>query len=94
MVSIGVLLIWYVLVELYFVKAYKVKWIKNLLYIIVILGSFYGVSCIPNIYLGAGSYLLCYLALTVCFYYKEIKEVIIRLKARKQKTMIEENNEA
>ena len=83
-VSIFVLLFWYVLVELYFVKAYRVGWIANLLYILLVLAAFYGISFIPNVFLGAGAYLLAYAAITLCLFHGEIKDLLGRLKQRKQ----------
>ena len=83
-VSIFVLLFWYVLVELYFVKAYRVGWIANLLYILLVLAAFYGISFIPNVFLGAGVYLLAYAAITLCLFHGEIKDLLGRLKQRKQ----------
>ena len=83
-VSIFVLLFWYILVELYFVRTYQVKWIKNLLYILLIVGAFYGISFLPNVYLGAGTYLLSYLLITVCLYFEEVKELFNRMKRKKQ----------
>lgn len=83
-VSIFVLLFWYMLVELYFVRTYRVKWVKNLLYIILIVGAFYGISFLPNVYLGAGTYFLAYLLITVCLFRKEIKELRNRTKRGKQ----------
>ena len=56
-VSIGVLFIWYIVVEAYFIRAYKVSWIRNLLYIVLILGGFYGISFIPSIYGAFGAYI-------------------------------------
>jgi len=77
-VSIAVLFVWYILIESYFVKAFKVNWIKNLLYLVIVIGSFYGLTLIPNIYVSAISYFFVYAILTISFYFKEIKGLLKR----------------
>lgn len=83
-VSIIVLLIWYILVELFFVRNYQAKWVKNFLFVILVLGGFYGLSFVPNAFLGLGFYLLFYFALIICLYFREIKDIIMKLKERKR----------
>ena len=89
-VSIFVLLIWYIIVEMYFVKNYKVAWVKNIVYLLLILSSFYLVMLIPNIYISGIVYLVCFIVITLCLYYKLIKEIfnsvisIIKRKRNKQ----------
>ena len=83
-VSIFVLLFWYVLVELYFVRAYRVGWVGNLLYVLLILAAFYGISFLQNVYLGAGAYLLAYACITLCVFFPEVKDLFGRLKRKKQ----------
>ena len=78
-VSIAVLTIWYLLVEYYFIKEYKVKWVKNFIYMLIMIGGFYGVSFIPNIYLSGCAYLTFYIIFTLCIYHNVIKEMYNRL---------------
>ena len=75
-VSILVLLLWYVLVEIYFVRAFKVKWINNFVYMILIICFFYGVSFIPNVYISLISYICAYILVTLLFYHAELGDLI------------------
>lgn len=81
-VSIIVLLIWYIVVEFYFIKEYKVAWFKNLIYILFIIAIFYSCFSIPTIYLALIIYLMIFLLITVVFYHNEIKEIFIRQEKR------------
>lgn len=85
MVSIGVLLLWYILVELYFVRKYHVPWIRNIVYLVLVIGGFYGISFIPNIYLAMGVYFLAFIVLTLIIYFNEVKTLFLKLKNRHKK---------
>ncbi len=50
--SVIVLLLWYFITTIYFVVKYKVKWIKNFIFVIVSILSFYLITIIDNVYLG------------------------------------------
>ena len=93
-VSIGVLFIWYIVVEAYFIRAYKVSWIRNLLYIVLILGGFYGISFIPSIYGAFGAYIGYYAIVTLALYFNEIKGILTKLKNRKAKRAVEKSDTA
>ena len=82
-VSIFVLLAWYIIIELYFIRAYKVKWIKNLLYLVLIIIGFYGISFVPNIFLAMSIYFVFYLMVTFTLYFEEIKLLLTNIKERK-----------
>ena len=84
-VSIIVLLVWYMLAELYFIRKYKVHWIKNICYLLLILGGFYGASFIPNIFLAGGAYIIYYIVITLILFYQEIDNAIKSLKNKKQR---------
>ena len=81
-VSIIVCVIWYVVVDLYYCRKKNQPMLKNLLFLLIALGGFYGDTFIPNIYLSFGSYLLFIGGLITVFYYKEIKELIARRKEK------------
>lgn len=88
-VSIAVLLVWYILVELYFIRAFKVHWVRNLLYILLILGGFYGLSTLHHyekihIALATSGYFLNFAIVTVLIYFGEIKRGITSLKEKKK----------
>ena len=86
-VSIAVLFVWYVIVEAYFIRAYKVSWVRNLIYLVLILGGFYGISFIPNIYGAFGAYVGYYLIVTAVLYNREIRGIISKLKSRRNKAV-------
>lgn len=80
MVSIGVLLVWYLVVEYYFIKEFKVKWLNNFIYMVVIIAGFYGATFIPNIYLAGVSYLGYFLVITAILYRSTALELLKRLR--------------
>lgn len=72
--SIIVMLIWYVLVEHYFISHHHVPWRKNLLYLLVMLTVFYAVTCVPNIYIAFAIYIVAFASITLLFFFKGIRE--------------------
>ncbi|MDE5715804.1 MAG: oligosaccharide flippase family protein [Anaeroplasmataceae bacterium] len=78
-VSLGVLLVWYILVESYFIRTYKVHWIRNLLYLFVMIAAFYGISFIPNIYMACGIYLLSWIGITCVMYIDYVKHIFLKI---------------
>ena len=80
MVSIGVLLVWYLVVEYYFIKEFKVKWLNNFIYMVIIIAGFYGATFIPNIYLAGVSYLGYFLVITAILYRSTALELLKRLR--------------
>ncbi len=74
--SIITMLIWYFYVEFFFVKKYKVKTAKNIIYMIISMALFYGVTFIENIYIGFGIHIVSYLILTYIFFYKDTNNFI------------------
>ena len=79
MVSIAVLIGWYIVVEMYFVREYKVKWFMNFTFMILIIGGFYASVYIPNIYIAGVSYLLYAVALSIIFYNKILLESLKKI---------------
>ena len=77
-VSIVVLLIWYLLVEALFIKQYKVKWFFNFLYILLILSCFYITTLIQNVFLGTLIYALAFIGLSFLFFGKIIVALFIK----------------
>ncbi len=76
MVSIGVCLMWYIITEYYFIKKYKVQWLKNFVFMLFIIGFFYGATYVSNVYISLAIYLVGAFLLILIFYFKEIKELI------------------
>lgn len=71
-VSIFVLLLWYILVEICFIKKYSCKWLKNFIFIIVILILFYVTMLISNNWLSLLIYILLYLISVIFIYNKDL----------------------
>ncbi len=71
-VSLFVLLAWYVLSELYFIRKYRVHWIRNLIYMVLSIALFYGATFISNSWIGLAAYVLAYLILTLAVYNKDL----------------------
>lgn len=80
--SIITILLWYYYIEFYFVKTYKVKWIKNSLYMIISILVFYCITFIENYYIGFFVHLFIFLAITAIFYWKDIR-LLLKMKHRK-----------
>lgn len=70
--SVIVSFLWYFIMEFYFVKKYKVKWIKNGLFLILMAGLFYGITFIPNIFISGAVYLAAFIIMSFIFYHKNI----------------------
>lgn len=81
--SIFVIVIWYLAVEFFFIRKYKVKWIRNFAFMLLSILLFYGVTAIPNNYIGFAAYFVIFIALTYGLYFKEINAFIKKRKARK-----------
>lgn len=74
--SVFSLFTWYLLTELYFVKVYKIKPIKNLIYIILGNFVFYFSSSIPNVFYGSMLFMLLILAITFVMHKKLLIKMI------------------
>ncbi len=90
-ISIFVLLLWYILVELYFIRQHHVKWLRNFIYMILSIACFYGCTFIPNVWLGLGIYILGFLALTFAIYNKKLVDMIVKAFSRKKTAEDTEN---
>jgi len=82
-VSLVVLFIWYMLVESYFIKNYKVHWVRNVCYMLLMIGGFYASTFIPNLILAGVSYFAYYVTLTILFNYGILKDMYHKFKNRK-----------
>lgn len=78
--SIITMIIWYVFVEQFFVKLYKVNRKRNLLYLLLMMVIFYLVTSVENWILGLGVYIVCYIAIAVIFYGKTKNQIISIIK--------------
>jgi len=71
--SIITMLFWYVMIEIYFVRKYNVKWFKNFTYLVLLMILFYIITIIKNYYLGFIIYAMSYICITLLFNMKEIQ---------------------
>ncbi len=75
MASIVVMLLWYVWSERYFVKLYLVSWVRNLLYMLMMMTGFYLVTEIESAVIGFFAYFSLFLLLTVLFHHSTLKRI-------------------
>lgn len=75
MVSILTLLIWYVYAESYFVKTLQYRRWKNLLYMCLVMASFYLISGFSRGPAGAALYLLTFLVISLVFFKDILKGI-------------------
>ena len=73
--SIIVMVLWYFLIEEYFIRSYKVKWIKNCLYMFLMAGGFYAVTIWNNWWATLLIYFAYFVALTLFFFWKDINNI-------------------
>ena len=72
--SVIVMIIWYFVAEFALVRKWKINTLKNILYIALIMVSFYLIAyLINNIFIGFGLYLGAYVLITLIFYFRLIK---------------------
>lgn len=94
-VSIFIILVWYIVTEFFFIKNFRVPWVRNLLFMLCCMGAFYGITCIPNIHkisfaaIGFAAYFVAFAALFTLFYFKEIRAFIQNRKNRKAASVAE-----
>lgn len=75
--SIATMLIWYLDTERYFVKNYGASFLKNLIYLLVMLGVYYlSVFLIPNIYIAFTIYTILFVIFTYFIFGKLLINVI------------------
>lgn len=82
--SIIVMLFWYLFIERYFIKEFKVKWKKNFLYMLIMVVFFYLITFIKNYFIGFGLHIVLFAVITGLYYLKEIKQFRNKRKQKKQ----------
>ena len=83
--SIVVMLLWYILIESYFIKNYRVNWIKNFIYMLLVAAGFYLITC-WNIWWAAMIVYLLFLSIAnYTFYRKDINVIIKKLFKKKRR---------
>lgn len=75
-ISIFVLILWYILIELNFIRKYHVHWMRNFAYMVLSIANFYACTFIPNIWGGMGIYVLNFALLSIIIYNKKLSDII------------------
>lgn len=79
--TIIITLIWYIYTEQTLVKRIFVKWRKNLIYQIIIMGIFYiSTMLINNIFVGIVLYIVLFMIISFLFQKKIIKKILSKIK--------------
>lgn len=77
--------IWYIITELFLIIKYKVKWVKNLVFIILVISAYYLLYLVPNVYIAGVIYLAVVTILVLILFRKEMKEALKIFLKRKEK---------
>ncbi|KOY77450.1 hypothetical protein RZ75_02620 [Apilactobacillus kunkeei] len=79
LLSIPLLMIWYLTLEWFMNAESGVKFIKNFYYLMIMAFAFIVISHISNIWFSLLAYVITYLAITLAFYFKTFKTIILNL---------------
>lgn len=74
--SIITMMLWYIYVEYYFVRKYKVKWKRNLIYIVTIMMLFYLITALNNKIVAFSLYVVVSCLVTFIFYKERVMKII------------------
>ena len=79
LLSIPLLMIWYLTLEWFMNAESGVKFIKNFYYLMIMAFAFIVISHISNIWISLMAYVITYVAVTLAFYFKTFKTIILNL---------------
>ncbi|CAI2696737.1 oligosaccharide flippase family protein [Apilactobacillus kunkeei] len=79
LLSIPLLMIWYLTLEWFMNSESGVKFIKNFYYLMIMAFAFIVISHISNIWISLIAYVITYVAVTLAFYFKTFKTIILNL---------------
>lgn len=79
LLSIPLLMIWYLTLEWFMNAESGVKFIKNFYYLMIMAFAFIVISHISNILISLIAYVITYVAVTLAFYFKTFKTIILNL---------------
>ncbi|CAI2651858.1 hypothetical protein AKUH4B402J_12670 [Apilactobacillus kunkeei] len=79
LLSIPLLMIWYLTLEWFMNAEAGVKFIKNFYYLMIMAFAFIVISHISNIWISLIAYVITYSAVTLAFYFKTFKTIILNL---------------
>ena len=77
-VSIVICLIWNLVIELIFCIKKRKKWIKNMMFLLIILACYYGISFIPNLLFSFLSYIFVSSAMVLVFYFQLLRDNLFK----------------
>ena len=83
--SIIVMVIWYVLIEIYFIRQHKVKWVKNFIYMLLVAAGFYLITWWDIWWASMLIYLVFFVGITYVFYWKDINVLMRKIFKKKIK---------
>ncbi|CAI2653534.1 hypothetical protein AKUH3B111A_13260 [Apilactobacillus kunkeei] len=79
LLSIPLLMIWYLTLEWFMNAESGVKFIKNFYYLMIMAFAFIVISHISSIWISLIAYVITYVAVTLAFYFKTFKTIILNL---------------
>lgn len=77
-VSIVICLIWNLVIELIFCIKKRKKWVKNMMFLLIILACYYGISFIPNLLFSFLSYIFVSSAMVLVFYFQLLRDNLFK----------------
>lgn len=77
--SILIMVVWYVLIEEYFIRVYKIRWLKNFTYMMTMSIGFYLITAFDNWWITMLVYTCLFLAVTFLFYWNDVKKISNKL---------------
>ncbi|MDE6584947.1 MAG: oligosaccharide flippase family protein, partial [Anaeroplasmataceae bacterium] len=86
--SIIVMIFWNIFIERHFVKKFNIKWVKNFIYMLIMVVYFYLITFIENYYLGFALHCVSFVLITGLYYFMELKQIIKKYKEKKDKKKI------
>ena len=86
--SIIVMAIWYFVIEEYFIRAFKIKWIKNVLYLVIMAVGFYLITMWNVWWASMLVYLAGLIIVTYLFYYKDLNLFLKKLFCKKENELV------
>ena len=78
--SIVTILFYYIFAQEYFVREYRIKWKKNLMYALIMMLIFYSVTAIENYIIGFLIYTGAFMVITIVLYGKELKLLLKKIR--------------
>lgn len=91
--SIIVMVVWYAIIEEYFIREYKIKWIKNFAYMVLMSAGFYFITMWNNWWVTLLIYIGFFVVVTCLFYWNDINLAFNKFLKRRRKMVMDGNNQ-